>query len=105
MAALGGEFGSHRSFSLAESSSDRPSSGFADESSHSEPERQYSLQPLRELLARKGIIVKSQFVTSDNTVAFVKILIESIGESILVYFPSKYLVPRGLSSSSGYRSV
>lgn len=94
MAALGGEFGSHRSFSLAESSSDRPSSGFADESSHSEPERQYSLQPLRELLARKGIIVKSQFVTSDNTVAFVKILIESIGESILVYFPSKYLVPR-----------
>lgn len=94
MAALGGEFGSHRSFSLAESSSDRPSSGFADESSHSEAERQYSLQPLRELLARKGIIVKSQFVTSDNTVAFVKILIESIGESILVYFPSKYLVPR-----------
>jgi hypothetical protein len=94
MAALGGEFGSHRSFSLAESSSDRSSSGFADDSSHSEPERQYSLQPLRELLARKGIIVKSQFVTSDNTVAFVKILIESIGESILVYFPSKYLVPR-----------
>lgn len=91
MAALNDEFGSSRSYPLTGSSS---SSGFSNESSYSEPERQYSLQPLRELLAKRGIIVKSQFVTSDNTVAFVKALIESIGESILVYFPSKYLVPK-----------
>lgn len=90
MAALGDEFGSNRSFSLAESSS----SGSSGESSRSEPDKQYSLQPLRDLLAKKGIFVKTQFVTSDGTVAFVKVLIESIGESILVYFPSKYLIPK-----------
>jgi len=94
MAAPSDEFGAHRSYSLAESSSDRSDSRFASESSHSEPEKQYSLQPLREMLAKKGILVRTQFVTSDGTVAFVKVLIESIGESILVYFPSKYLVPR-----------
>lgn len=93
MAAPGDEFGSNRSFPPA-GSSERSNSAFYGESAHSDSEKQYSLQPLRDLLAKKGIFVKTQFVTSDGTVAFVKVLIESIGESILVYFPSKYLVPK-----------
>ena len=54
----------------------------------------YSLASLRSYMARKRLFIQAQFVTSDSTVAFVKVHIESIGENILVYFPSKYVVPR-----------
>jgi hypothetical protein len=54
----------------------------------------YSLAALRQFMSRKRLFIKAQFVTSDDTVAFVKVHVESIGENILVYFPSKYVVPR-----------
>jgi hypothetical protein len=53
----------------------------------------YSLNSLREFMSRKRLFTKTQFII-DDTVAFIKVHIESIGESILVYFPSAFVVPR-----------
>lgn len=59
----------------------------------------YTLRSLREFLARKKFFIKSQFVGEDGVV-FIKVHCESIGEDILIYFPSKFNVPgeTGLAS-------
>lgn len=68
------------------------SSSSSDHGSESTPN--YTLSALRQFMARKKLFVKTQFITSDDTIAFIRVYIESIGEDILVYFPSKYSVPR-----------
>ncbi len=44
-------------------------------------------------MAMKKYFISHQFIVDDNVV-FIKVHIESIGENILIYFPSKYNVPR-----------
>lgn len=53
----------------------------------------HTLKVFKDFLARRKLYVKTQFVTDDN-IAFIKVHVESIGEDILVYFPSRYTVPR-----------
>lgn len=52
----------------------------------------YTFKKLREFMTQKKYFVQRQFV-ADGNVVFIKIHVESIGENILVYFPSKYNVP------------
>lgn len=54
-------------------------------------ESSYQLSSLKQFMANKRIFIKVQFV-SDNTILFLKVYIENIGENLLVYFPSKYNV-------------
>lgn len=82
------------------SSSSSSSNRSYDDKGDREEKTNYSLHVLREFLARKRYYIRNQFV-SDGTVVFVKVHVESIGEDILIYFPSKYEVPKesGLSSA------
>lgn len=63
------------------------------EDSKSNETNNYSLNSLRQFMAKKRLFTKMQFII-DDTVAFIKIHLESIGENILVYFPSAYVVPK-----------
>jgi hypothetical protein len=53
----------------------------------------YSLNALRQFMAKKRLFTKMQFII-DDTVAFIKVHLEGIGENILIYFPSAFVVPR-----------
>lgn len=64
-----------------------------DENKSSNNTTNYSLNSLREFMSKKRLFTKTQFIIDDN-VAFIKVYLESIGESILVYFPSAFEIPR-----------
>lgn len=64
-----------------------------DENRSSNSTTNYSLNSLREFMSKKRLFTKTQFIIDDN-VAFIKVYLESIGESILVYFPSAFEIPR-----------
>lgn len=64
-----------------------------DENKSSNSTTNYSLNSLREFMSKKRLFTKTQFIIDDN-VAFIKVYLESIGESILVYFPSAFEIPR-----------
>jgi len=49
----------------------------------------YTINNLIVYLEENNMYVTHQFVT-ENTISFIKIMIEKTGESILIYFPSKY---------------
>lgn len=64
-----------------------------DDRRDAEPEKpSYTLRKLRDFMATKKYFVQRQFVVDDNVV-FIKVHTESIGENILIYFPSKYNIP------------
>jgi hypothetical protein len=65
-----------------------------------EPERdvekkspKYTLNSLKKYLASKRFFIKAQFV-SENNIVFIKVHCETIGEDLIIYFPSAYNVPK-----------
>jgi len=59
----------------------------------------YSLKKLRDFFSSKKMSIVQQFV-NDNIIIFIKLYIESIGEYILLYFPSKYNISKDSSIPS-----
>lgn len=57
--------------------------------SKSSKKEEYTLSNLVQFLAQRRYYVSRQFVHEDSVV-FIKVRIESIGENILIYFPSKF---------------
>ena len=74
--------------------SDRHSSSSSSQTVSNDSEPSYTLKTLKDYLARRKFYVKTQFVADDDTIIFIKVHSESIGENILIYFPSKYSVPK-----------
>lgn len=60
--------------------------------------KEYSIRKLKEYFELKKFYITHQFIIED-TIAFIKVYSEHIGESIFVYFPSKYKVPKDESNS------
>jgi len=70
----------------------------SDNSYDSDERRQeYTLKKLKEFMALKNFYVTRQFVL-ENNIVFLKVYVETIGDYILVYFPSKYSVPKESSN-------
>lgn len=59
------------------------------ESSRDESPQEYTLSKLKAFLASKKFFITRQFVSGESVI-YIKVYCESVGENILVYFPSKY---------------
>lgn len=57
----------------------------------SEPEPKYTLKKLEDIMKSKGYHIDHEFVL-DNNIIFIRVIVESTGDKILVYFPSKYSI-------------
>lgn len=55
------------------------------------PKTVYNIHKLKNFLAKKSIYITKIFITED-TITFLSVMIESVGEEILVYIPSKYSI-------------
>jgi hypothetical protein len=62
-------------------------------SSKDEEKPEYKLKYLKDFLATKNYYITHQFI-SEGVIMFIKVHIESVGENILIYFPSSYDVPQ-----------
>ena len=68
--------------------------GYDDQNAHNKPrheEVEYKLSAFKEYLSAKKYFIMRQFVY-ESSVSFVKVYCESIGEPMLIYFPSKYTI-------------
>lgn len=68
-----------------------------EEERESSRQPEYTLKKLKDILASKRFYINRQFV-NDDSIVFIKVYSEAIGESILIYFPSKYNVPKEVGS-------
>lgn len=82
---------SNRDYREYRQDSDRDDRNYCQEEEQDKPEPKQSLSGLRAFMAQKRIFVKTQFI-SEGAITFLKVHLEGIGEDILIYFPSKYIV-------------
>lgn len=60
--------------------------------------KEYSIRKLKEYFELKKFYIIQQYIIED-IIVFIKVYSEQIGESILIYFPSKYKVPKDTTNT------